>query len=503
MAGWQDAPLVSAGQNAPAWASAPLVDQGSQTQQPEPNSVVDAIRSIPGGIAKGVSGIVGIPGDISHAMGVAGGFIRKNVLGEDPAKVDAAEAATDRKMQPTTGDVADAVAKPFGGYYQPQTTAGRYAETISSFAPAAAAPGGLATRLARVAIPGAASEAAGQATAGTPIEPYARAIAGMGAGVATGLGEGMLAERAQSRGVPSTSATFKAGSDEYKRIGGTPVALNSQFMDALQGETGKRAIQTALDGAEANREAPLVAELQSLLGAQPPTQLTANAADKISQAFRDMGRGAMRGDEPNANLARGVYGRRSDVEGVLAQVPEIQGARRLWSTAERSQVIDDAIKAATVSGGTPAGFGDHAQAIRREFLKVTRSPEFDGFSKEEQAAIQATANGTLTTNTLQRLGKYSPVRNHLTGLLSLGGAYEGFPVITAAIGAGGEVARQASNFAAARAARFASETVRGGGAAKPMMGQLAARNAGLTSLPKQSSADDSYASKIKRLVSQQ
>src|SRR5262249_26158282 len=55
-------------------------------------------------------------------------------------------------------------------------------------------PGGLLPRLARQAVvPGALSEAAGELTAGTPYEPYARAagaLAGGAAGVAKGAGAG-------------------------------------------------------------------------------------------------------------------------------------------------------------------------------------------------------------------------------------------------------------------------------------------------------------------------
>lgn len=474
--------------------------QPEQAQQPEPNSAVDAIRSIPGGLAKGLSGIVGIPGDISHAMGVAGGFIRKNVFGEDPAAVDAAEAATDRKGLPTTGDVANAVAKPFGGYYQPQTMAGRYAETISSFAPAAAAPGGLATRVARVAIPGAASEAAGElpGVQGTSVEPYARAIAGMGAGVATGLGEGMLAERAQSRGVPSTAQVkASAGYDQFAQ---KPVTMTSEAKAALDDHVGQTAIRHALNEAQINQEPVLVRQFQRMLNPNPsrrPGYVTTEAADKIRQAFDSLAEAA---DTPNA--ARGWQGRSDAMETTIQQTPEINDARNAWSQFRKSQIIDKTMQRATDSAGTPAGFGDSAQAVRREFLKLTRSAKFQSFSPEEQGAIKAVANGNLTSNILQRVGKYSPVRSHLTGLAELGAGAAGHAPEAIAAAVGGELARQGSEFATARSARLASELVRSGGTTTPQMGRLAARNAVPTSLPRQSSHDDSYTSKIKSLASQ-
>lgn len=117
-----------------------------------PNSYVDAARSIPGGLAKGVAAVAGLPGDVQQW-----------ITGESRAT-----------SLPTSEGIGNAIAAPFGGFYEPQTTAGKYAETIASFAPAAAVPGSIAARVARVAVPGAASEAAGQATEGTWAEPYAR-----------------------------------------------------------------------------------------------------------------------------------------------------------------------------------------------------------------------------------------------------------------------------------------------------------------------------------------
>lgn len=118
----------------------------------EPNSFVDAARSIPGGLAIGVAGIVGLAGDAQEW--ITGGQ-RSTSL-------------------PNSKQVGDFMAAPAGGMYEPQTTAGKYAETIASFAPAAVFPGSVAARTARTVVPAVASEGAGQLTEGTPLEPYAR-----------------------------------------------------------------------------------------------------------------------------------------------------------------------------------------------------------------------------------------------------------------------------------------------------------------------------------------
>ena len=74
-----------------------------------------------------------------------------------------------------------------GKFYEPQTTAGKYAETAGEFVPGALlAPGGMARNAIQYGvIPGLTSEAAGQITKGTANEPIARAIGGI-AGALTG-----------------------------------------------------------------------------------------------------------------------------------------------------------------------------------------------------------------------------------------------------------------------------------------------------------------------------
>jgi hypothetical protein len=86
---------------------------------------------------------------------------------------------------PTSQGIQSAVEGVTGPLYEPKTTAGKYAQTISEFAPAViGGPESLASKLlTRAAIPGATSEAAGQATAGTALEPYARAAGAIGGGL--------------------------------------------------------------------------------------------------------------------------------------------------------------------------------------------------------------------------------------------------------------------------------------------------------------------------------
>lgn len=184
--------------------------QAPKPVAPAPNSTWDAVRSLPGGLAKGIAGTLGLPGDVREALGngaqdvadylfpqqkTVGGMVAKSVGAQQSHPVkDAVNniigslplVGQGLQNAPTSTDLNKVFSAPTGGYYQPKTTAGQYAQTIASFVPAAfGGEASIPARLARVVIPGATSETAGQLTAGTDYEPAAR-VAGalLGGGVA-------------------------------------------------------------------------------------------------------------------------------------------------------------------------------------------------------------------------------------------------------------------------------------------------------------------------------
>lgn len=143
-----------------------------------PNSLYDAAASVPGGLAMGASAIPGMLGDIASLATPSNEAPPETML----SRVE--RAIRPGNVLPGSKAIYDALGSPFGGFHEPKTTAGEYARTISSFAPAALAPGSAAMRAARVAVPGATSETAGQLTKGSPYETPAR-IAGalLGGGI--------------------------------------------------------------------------------------------------------------------------------------------------------------------------------------------------------------------------------------------------------------------------------------------------------------------------------
>lgn len=150
----------------------------------------DVGRSVVSGLDKGVAGLAGLPADIAGWIANGADYVTSRVTGrpqEEIAQEADARALIPRSaLEPYTGA---ALHKNSGLAYDPQTTAGKYAETAASFVPAAVLGPGSAARNAVTwgVIPGLASETAGQATQGTGLEPYARVGAAIGAGGAASL----------------------------------------------------------------------------------------------------------------------------------------------------------------------------------------------------------------------------------------------------------------------------------------------------------------------------
>lgn len=209
----------------------------------EPDLVSDVAKSAGSGLVKGALAIPGLPGDIAE-MGknigeTVGGYLPEipapaedSTLGRlmkflreesaRTAKLPSAQAASGDlpgSYQPlTSAQLQQGVEKVTGPLHGPETTPGKYAQTMAEFAPGALVMGpgqgvkGAVSNLTKLAIvPGATSEAAGEHFEGSWMEPIARlagALAGGGMASAAGKGAEALANRAAA-----STAAGEAGGD--------------------------------------------------------------------------------------------------------------------------------------------------------------------------------------------------------------------------------------------------------------------------------------------------
>lgn len=177
-------------------AAAPAKDAGWDAFPVVDSTAMDMLKSAGSGIVKGVSGLVGLPAAVENIT--AKGIDKAVQFAGDQFGVQTPRLQGDISYLPTGEQVQGAIERNVTGpLHEPQTTPGRYAETVGEFAPAAmiGGPAGMAGRVAKYAVlPGAASEAAGQFTEGSDLEPYVRA----GTALATGGAAQLLSRPATS-----------------------------------------------------------------------------------------------------------------------------------------------------------------------------------------------------------------------------------------------------------------------------------------------------------------
>jgi hypothetical protein len=165
------------------WHGDPVVSAADQGRH---GTAADIALSTGTGLAKGTEALLGFPGDAANLLAkgskAASDYIADN-LGVDKGPDIA------KPIVPTSDIINKMVEGVTGPMHQPETTPGKYAETIGEFVPGAVAMGpgeGVAGALSNVgklaAIPGAASEALGSRVEGTWLEPYARLLGALGGG---------------------------------------------------------------------------------------------------------------------------------------------------------------------------------------------------------------------------------------------------------------------------------------------------------------------------------
>lgn len=304
--------------------------------------VMDVGASFASGVGRGAAGLVGLPGTIGDALN--SGLSWATGLPQLPSS-PFSSSGVQSGLSTVTGGASE---------YEPQTTAGEYAGTVGEFLPGAAIGGANVANLLRFgALPGVASEAAGQLTEGSNLEPYARVAAALAAPAAPALAsraispfsgsippERMAAIRVlQGEGVPLTAGQ-KTGSTGLR------------FAESELG--GGRAASLMDDQARAFTEA--ATSRAGMQGIATPDNMAANA-QRLGQGFQDISsRTALNGD--------------MQLVGDLGDAVSRHG--RLLEPQQRQVVSDlaDDILNRVATGSMP---GETYQAIRSDLTRAAQS----------------------------------------------------------------------------------------------------------------------------------
>lgn len=175
------------------------LDQSIRENRP-PSPWVDALQSAGSGIVRGIAGMAMLP--ITAKRGVQAGvdWLMPRQPGAPPTVPD-----RDYQFQDRVNQTLDRT------LHAPQTTPGEYAQTAGEFIPGAGVLGPAPGMVGRVTkfgvIPGLVSEAAGQMTEGSAIEPWARTGAALLSGGAMALAPTRAPNAVLRRSLPANTST--------------------------------------------------------------------------------------------------------------------------------------------------------------------------------------------------------------------------------------------------------------------------------------------------------
>lgn len=416
-----------------------------------PDMFHDTVASFASGAARGAADMIGLPGTVSDVgqgalqWGLRKGYQLATGAEPDPHSGSAFErffAGPSQETQdallfggrnPLSGNMLRSAASAVTGGatdYQPYTTAGKFARTAGEFLPAGAAFGGNSLRALGqyVAAPAVGSEAAGQLTEGTWMEPFARvggALLGGYAGsklaaptapklptaqeLKQSAGYGEL--RDAMKGAKVTQPTYQGiVSDLWKEANdfGLTTKLKSEFGGVLT-DFLKRAKDSG--GASLNDLELLRRSLRNAAGDKlnPATQaLSARLVDRLDTAVDALSA---------SNIAAAKDAGRPIVDA-------LREAREVYRTGAKAQLIEDAMsRAQQTASGVENG-------LRIEFRKLANNPKLiRNFTPTERVAIQQVARGNFASNILRWLGTFGvPIDQGRSFLGSLSGGGVGATV---------------------------------------------------------------------------
>lgn len=380
-------------------------------QQPD-HQLTDVAKGAAKGLAEGAEGLAGLPGDLERGVDWLADKVLPLPQGVDPHPSGLAPPSTDQ-----VDSLVGASKLP-----APQTTAGQRTENIASFVPAAlGGEGGVVkSALLRGVLPGAASELAGEATQGTPLELPARIAAAML----------MPSVAKSSASIPTAEELRSAADAGYSAARSMPVDLKPSSVTNWADRTAVDLAQNGFNAKLAPNTHDVLSEIQNV-----PSGAASIGLDNVDTMRRTLGNIAGNYNNPTdqAAASRAIKSLDDYVTG-LQPTDVISGdaatAAKTWSdaranyaAAKRAEIVSNALSAADDAAGA-TGTSNTGNAIRQQFKKLLASSAAgQGFNPDELAQVSNIVRGSVTGNLLRSAAK---------GLGGYGGVMQGL-----AAGAGG------------------------------------------------------------------
>jgi hypothetical protein len=219
------------------------------------NKLTDVAKSAAIGVPSAAIGAAGAAGGARGLASAATDYVG-DAIGASPEKVQTFKGVVSKlapmlpggmvlRDAPDSDTIQKAVEGYTGKFYEPKTTEGKYAKSVSeNVTGALIGPGGLSTKIAQGVGAGLGSQALGDYFTGT-LEPYARFAGGLLGGVGAGVGSKAV------QGARNTVAAAAAGEELGGMLGGgrikgaavDRVAKNLADEELIPGQAATRAQQ--------------------------------------------------------------------------------------------------------------------------------------------------------------------------------------------------------------------------------------------------------------------
>ena len=299
--------------------------------------------------------------------------------------------------------------------YEPQTTAGEYAQTIAEFLPSAAigGPAGIARRAVTAGVAGASSEAAGQAAEeyAPQFELPARVIGAFAAPSAGAKAVNKTFARSVER--PSLDSLRDAKNAAYAKVDKAGVKFNEAEVNSIIAKAN--AAVAKLDYVP-EVDLQTAAALKTMQ-AQTDQVLTVGQLDKLRQGlYRRYG------------AARNEQGIREMIdvidEAILMKEPAnklMQTARQANKRYKKLELLEDAFKNAELSTAATNSGGNIVNKYRQAVASILKSKKKTQFFDDyEVKMMEQFVKGNFKDNTLRLIGKMAPTGGGLMQALNVG-----------------------------------------------------------------------------------
>ncbi len=444
------------------------VDQGQ--------SALGLLKAGGSGLATGLIDLPGMGGDIETAVQVGGNALDNWVRRQIGAQPNPLKPV--HTLLPTSADVEQAVGWD-KAKYQPQTPLEKIVGSAAEFVPAAATMGGGLAKAAEKgavsligkgasnavklgAVPGAASEVAGELTQGTPLEPIARA----GTAIMAGGGMSKLTKGRAFVGptVDELKATASKAYDHIRTTG--QVLIDPTSYSNTVNDISKTAMAAGIDPAIHPKAWAALQRIEQTAGVAPDLaeidtlrQVAGQAAKSIEPAERFMGGliiGKLDHYLENLKPADVIAGDPKQAVNALVQ------ARSMWNRARKAELIGDALEKARNQVGANYTSAGMVTALRQQLKGLANKKDFKvRFRPEERKAMLAIIRGGPLDNTLRFLSKFA-IRGPVSGLTAMGIGSTISPLAGVAMAGVGEGTKFLANKLAEAKVRQFEEMIRTG-----------------------------------------